>query len=85
MEYTFVTNGTTQLVLIPENDLDKMLLDRILGEGQVEIDYIRQPISVLGMSVTGGVIIRKQKPNDASQVEILPRLQTDETDLEKSW
>jgi hypothetical protein len=60
MEHIFISNGTTQLVLLPENELDKLFLDKILGEGPVEIELIRQPVSILGKSVTGGMIIRKQ-------------------------
>jgi len=60
MEHIFISNGCTQLVLLPENDLDKLLLDKILGEGSVEVELIRQPVSILGKSVTGGIIIRKQ-------------------------
>lgn len=85
MEYLFVTNGTTQLVLVPENDLDKMLLDRIMGNGDVQIDYIRQPVSVLGKNVTGGIIIRKQENHDPTEVKTLPRVQADEAHLESSW
>lgn len=82
MEHIFVTNGTTQLVLIPQNELDKLLLDRILSEGPIEIDYIRQPVGILGKSVTGGVIIRKKPTYDSSQVETLPPVQGAQTYME---
>ena len=85
MEHIFVSNGTTQLVLVPENELDKLLLNRILGEGPVEIDYIRQPVSILGKSVNGGIIIRKQTSYDTSEAQTLPQLQADEAHLEGSW
>ena len=58
MEHLFISNGHTQLVLIPENEMDTLLLDKILSSGPVEIEYIRQPVGVLGRSVKGGVIIR---------------------------
>lgn len=63
MEHIFVSNGSTQLVLLPENDLDRLLLEKILGEGPVEVELIRQPVSILGKSVNGGIIIRKQSVN----------------------
>jgi hypothetical protein len=83
MEHIFIANGTTQLVLIPENEVDRLLLDRILSEGPVEIEYIRQPVGILGKSVKDGVIIRKKTTYDSSQTESLQWMQTDETDLEK--
>jgi hypothetical protein len=83
MEHIFIANGTTQLVLIPENEIDRLLLDRILSEGPVEIEYIRQPVGVLGKSVKDGVIIRKKTTHDTSETEVLSWLQTDEADLEK--
>lgn len=84
MEYVFITNGTTQLILIPENEIDRLLLDKILSDGPVEIDYIRQPVGILGKSVKDGVIIRKKSNYDTNQTESLQRLQTAEADLEKS-
>ena len=84
MEYVFITNGTTQLILIPENEIDRLLLDKILSDGPVEIDYIRQPVGILGKSVKDGVIIRKKISYDTSQTETMQWLQIDETNLEKS-
>jgi len=86
MEHVFVSNGTTQLVLIPENALDTLLLERIVDGGPVEIEFIRQPVGILGQNVTGGVIIRKKSPSpyDTTEVETLPWLQPEETHLEKS-
>jgi hypothetical protein len=66
MEHLFISNGHTQLVLIPENEMDTLLLDKILSSGPVEIEYIRQPVGVLGRSVKGGVIIR---PKSNSVIE----------------
>jgi hypothetical protein len=83
MEHIFISNGITQLVLVPENEIDRLLLDKILSDGPVEIEYIRQPVGILGKSVNGGVIIRKKQLYDTSQTESLPRVQTDETDLEE--
>jgi hypothetical protein len=83
MEHIFIANGTTQLVLIPENEVDRLLLNRILSEGPVEIEYIRQPVGILGKSVKDGVIIRKKTTYDSSQTENMQWMQTDETDLEK--
>jgi hypothetical protein len=75
MEHIFVSNGETQLALIPENDLDKGLLKELMNHGPVEIEWIRQPMGILNKSVSSGVIIRrkrqtiteKQLPNDQSE------------------
>lgn len=83
MEHIFVSNGTTQLVLIPQNELDRLLLDRILSEGPVEIEYIRQPVGILGKSVKDGVIIRKKFPYDSSETQTVPFLQGAEANLEE--
>jgi hypothetical protein len=83
MEHIFISNGTTQLVLVPENEIDRLLLDKILSEGPVEIEYIRQPVGILGKSVKDGVIIRKKTNYDSSQTESMQWMQTDETDLEE--
>lgn len=83
MEHVFIANGTTQLILIPENEVDRLLLDRILSEGPVEIAYIRQPVGILGKSVKDGIIIRKKINYDTSQTESMPWMQTDETNLEE--
>jgi hypothetical protein len=59
MEHIFIANGTTQLVLIPENDVDRVLMEKLLSEGPITVDKIRNPISVMGKSVQDGLIIRK--------------------------
>lgn len=61
MEHIFVCNGETQLVLIPENEIDKELLKELLDNAPVEIEWIRQPVGILGKSVSNGVIIRKKR------------------------
>lgn len=67
MEHIFVTNGETQLVLVPQSDMDAGLLKELMEGGPVEIDWIRQPVSILGKSVTNGLIIRKKNQNDQSK------------------
>jgi hypothetical protein len=67
MEHVFICNGETQLVLIPKNDTDTVLLRKLLDEGPVEIDWIRQPVGVLGKSVKDGVIIRRVKSEEISE------------------
>jgi hypothetical protein len=61
MEHIFVSNGETQLALIPENDIDKGLLRELMDNGPIEIEWIRQPVGILSKSITSGVIIRRKR------------------------
>jgi len=61
MQYTFVINGTSQLVLIPENELDRMLLERTLEAGaSIEVERISQPVSILGKPVTDSYVLKRK-------------------------
>ena len=61
MQYTFVINGTSQLVLIPENELDRLLLARTLENGAIiEVSKISQPISILGKPVTDSFVLKRK-------------------------
>jgi hypothetical protein len=61
MQYTFVINGTSQLVLIPENELDRLLLERTLENGAIiEVSKISQPISILGKPVTDSFVLKRK-------------------------
>jgi hypothetical protein len=61
MEHIFVSNGETQLALIPENDIDKGLLRELMDNGPIEIEWIRQPVGILNKSISSGVIIRRKR------------------------
>lgn len=61
MQYTFVINGTAQLVLIPESELDRMLLERTLENGaSIEVSRISQPVSILGKPVTDSYVLKRK-------------------------
>ena len=61
MQYTFVINGTSQLVLIPENELDRMMLERTLEAGaSIEVEKISQPVSILGKPVTDSYVLKRK-------------------------
>jgi hypothetical protein len=64
MEHIFVVNGETQLILSPDNEIETDLLKELIDSGEIEIDWIRQPVGVLGKSVKDGIVIRKKKPSD---------------------
>jgi hypothetical protein len=71
MEHLFVSNGHTQLVLVPENEMDTLLLDRIMSSGDIEIQYIRQPVGILGRSVKDGVIIRPKLHKNIEDIKLI--------------
>lgn len=77
MEHIFIANGQTQLVLVPENEAERLLIDKILSNGPVEVAYIRQPVGILGRSVKDGIIIRakiNEAVYDTAEVESLQEL-----------
>ena len=84
MESIFISDDSVKLVLLPANDLDSLLLNKLLGNGPVELDIIRQPVSILGKSVKDALIVRTKSVTDASKTEDVPRVQQAETDLEIS-
>lgn len=78
MQYTFIINGTSQLVLIPENELDRMLLERTLEAGaSIEVDKISQPVSILGKPVTDSYVIKRKL--HSSQTALNSRNDSSET------
>lgn len=64
MRTAFLTTDDVQLVLIPDNDLDRSLINKLLDNGPVEIERITQSVGLLGSSVQDGIII-KRKTNNA--------------------
>ena len=71
MNYTFVVNGVAQLVLIPETELDRLLLDKALdGGGSVEIEKLSQPAGILGKPVTGGYLLKRKLATNQSTITV---------------
>lgn len=78
MQYTFVINGISQLVLIPENELDRMLLERTLESGAtIEVERISQPVSILGKPVTDSYVLKRKL--HSSQTALNSKNDTSET------
>jgi len=71
MEHLFITNGHTQLVLVPEDEMDTLLLSKIMSSGEIEIEYIRQPVGILGRSVKDGVIIRPKLHKNIEDIKLI--------------
>ena len=61
MQYTFIINGSAQLILIPENELDRLLLERTLETGvSLEVEKISQPVSIMGKPVTDSYVLKRK-------------------------
>ena len=61
MRHAFVTNDdTTQLILVPDNEMDFLLLNRLVDLDTVTLQVSREPISVLGMSSKSSIIISRK-------------------------
>lgn len=67
MQNIFVTENDVQLVLVPENELDRLLINKLLDSGPVEIIRVSQPIGVMGQSIQDGVIIKRKMSDDSSK------------------
>jgi len=67
MQNIFVTENDVQLVLVPENELDRLLINKLLDNGPVEIIRVSQPIGVMGQSIQDGVIIKRKMSDDSSK------------------
>jgi hypothetical protein len=67
MQNIFVTDNDVQLVLVPDNELDRLLLTKLLDNGPVEIIRVSQPIGVIGQSIQDGIIIKRKMSDDSSK------------------
>lgn len=58
MKVLTVTNGTTQLVLVPDSELEKELIKELVG---ATASGISDGHSILGHNVNGGLLIKREK------------------------
>jgi len=58
MKLTSVINGSIQLVIIPENDIEKEILKRVNGCTAV---LISDNNSILNQPVSGALLIKEEK------------------------
>lgn len=71
METIFISDEKVQLVLVPDTELDRLLLNKLSEAGPVEVELIRQPVGVLGRSVKDAIIIRTKPVSNAGKTEEL--------------
>jgi hypothetical protein len=74
METIFITEEKVQLVLVPATELDRLLLSKLTESGVVEMEFIRQPVGVLGRSVKDAVLVRPKSPMYAGKTEDVQRV-----------
>lgn len=60
MKFTSITNGITQLVIVPETPLEKMFLQQFKDK-KVSVVHYDKPISVLESPVPDSVVFRAEK------------------------
>lgn len=82
MESIFISDDSVKLILLPTNDIDDLLLNKLIGNIPLEVEVIRQPVSILGKSVKNALIIRKNPITYASEAKEVQQVQPPETDLE---
>lgn len=70
MTYDFVKNTDTQLVLVPVNEGERLLLKMLL-ENEVEVVPIQDSVTILGRNLSGGIVIRKktQMPETSERLD----------------
>jgi hypothetical protein len=56
MKVEVLMNGTTKIVLIPENDIEKAILDGV-GKGDIQATSISQHTQILDKVVQDGLVI----------------------------
>jgi hypothetical protein len=68
MDNTFICNGVTQLIVIPENEADRSLMVRLISQGEIEVIHSQHAVGLLDKSIKDCLIIRpKKKLLDAEQ------------------
>lgn len=75
MEVVFITNGGTKLVLIPEREIERTLLEELLSKGSISADIIKGPVDVLGSPAQGGLLLRPKERDDPNKIEDLRGVQ----------
>lgn len=66
MENVFITNGSTQLILIPKNELEISMLKILAEQGPLEIEFVTSAVAIVDKSAKNTLIIKKKK-NDPVQ------------------
>lgn len=84
MEVVFITNGGTKLVLIPEREIERTLLEELLSKGSITADIIKGPVDVLGSPAQGGLLLRPKERDDSNKIEDVRGVQLAKEYMEES-
>jgi len=63
MKVEVLMNGTTKIVLIPENEIEVAIIKTVIANGGVHATSITQPTQILDKMVQDGLVI-SEKPID---------------------
>jgi hypothetical protein len=61
METIFIANGEVQLVIVPKNETEKLLLKRLVESGPIEFEISSKPLNILTKSVNDVLIIKPKE------------------------
>lgn len=84
MEAIFITNGGTKLVLIPEKEIERVLLQELLSKGDIKADLIKGPVDVMGTPAQGGLLLRPKERDDPNKIEDVREVQLAKEYMEES-
>ena len=66
METITVSNGTTQIVVVPQSEFDQSIITHLLKDGPLEVLPTADNLSILGINVRCGLIIRQKQKEVAN-------------------
>lgn len=84
MEVVFITNGGTKLVLIPEKEIERALLEELLTKGSIKADIVKGPVDILGTPAQGGLLIKPKEQDDTIKTEVVRGVQLAKEYMEES-
>lgn len=61
METIFIANGDVQLAIVPKNEIEKMLLRKLVESGPIEFEISSKPLNILTKSVNDVLIIKPKE------------------------
>ena len=61
METIFIANGDVQLAIVPKNEIERMLLKKLVESGPIELEISSKPIAILTKSVNDALIIKPKE------------------------
>ena len=85
MEAVFITNGGTRLVLIPEKEIERTLLEELLSKGSITADIIKGPVDIMGSPAQGGLLLTPKDRDVTIKTEDVRGVQLAKEYMEEQW